>query len=147
MVAVLAERAVVDLERGLRLREVLQRDERLAGVRVVEHRVTMAEGAALDVLAGQADRHAVGQDRRKRQLLRGGPVDRALVRRSRAPRAPLAAAFELLVERKPSGDAQQRVVDVAQPRERHARSRPRGGAGRRRFRHRLDDVSLRLQRA
>src|SRR6188472_4212752 len=45
-----AERAVMDLERRARLRERLERDERLAAVRVVEHGVTLAERAPLDVL-------------------------------------------------------------------------------------------------
>ena len=76
---VLAERAVVDLEAGLRLRQALQRDVDGAGLGVVERRVAMAERAALHVLAGQPDRDAVGQDAREREFLGGGPVDRALV--------------------------------------------------------------------
>ena len=52
---VLGQRAVVDLERGARLRQRLQRHVRAAGRRVVQHRVAMAEGAALDVLAGEPD--------------------------------------------------------------------------------------------
>ena len=52
----------------------------LAGVRVVEHGVAVAERAALDVLAGQPDRHAVGEDAGKRQLLGRRPVDRPLGR-------------------------------------------------------------------
>ena len=46
---------------------------------VVEHGVAMAEGAALDVLAGQPDADAVGEDRGVGQLLGARPVDRALV--------------------------------------------------------------------
>ena len=87
---VLAEGTVVDLERGARLREFLQRNQLLAGVRVVKHRVAMAERAALDVLAGHADRDAVGEDRRQRQFLRRRPIDRALVRVRERGAAPLA---------------------------------------------------------
>ena len=53
---VLGQRAVVNLERRSRLRQLLQRHELRAGVRVVKHGVALAERAALDVLAGQADR-------------------------------------------------------------------------------------------
>ena len=76
----LGERAVVDLERGPRLRQLLQRHVLDARVGVVQHRVAVAERAALHVLAGEADRRALGQDAGKRQLLGAGPVHGALVR-------------------------------------------------------------------
>src|SRR5205085_4223462 len=41
---VLAQRAVANLERRARLRELLQRNQLLAGVRVMEDRMAMAEG-------------------------------------------------------------------------------------------------------
>ena len=76
---VFGERAVVDLERGARLRQRLQRHVHPAVVGVVEDRVPVAERAALDVLAGQADADAVGQNRGERQLLGGRPVHGPLV--------------------------------------------------------------------
>ena len=79
---VLGQRAVVDLEGGLRLRQRLQRRVHAAGLDVVEHGVTMAERAALDVLASQADAGPVGQDRRERQLL-GAATSPPSVRRAR----------------------------------------------------------------
>ena len=63
------------------LRQMLERHESIAGFRVVEHRMAMAEGAALDVLAGEPDRYAVGEDGGERELLSRRPVDRSLVRR------------------------------------------------------------------
>ena len=117
---VLGERAVVKLERRARLRKLLQRHQLRSGIRVVEHRVALAEGAALDVLAGHADRNAVGQDRRQRQLLGGGPVDRALAGVVECLPALVARPFQLAVKRKPVRTRQQRVVDLAQAIERHA---------------------------
>ena len=67
---VLGERAVVDLERGPRLRQRLQRHVHTPVGGVVEHGVAVAERAALDVFAGQPD-----ADRRRRGS-----------RRARAPR-------------------------------------------------------------
>ena len=106
----------------------------LAGVRVVEHGVTVAEGAALDVLAGQPDRDAVGED--AWQSASSSAVAQSIVRSvglSSTRLAPLAAALELPVKREALGRRQQRVVDRAQPLERHAglrRARPRpAGAG------------------
>ena len=91
---VLGQRAVVNLEGGARLRQRLQRHVRAAGRHVVQHGVAVAERAALDVLAGQADADAVAENRRQRQLLGRRPVDRSLVdgrracaRASRAPRS------------------------------------------------------------
>ena len=60
--------------------------------------------------------------------------------------APLAPAFELAMEREAVGLNQQRVVDVAQPVEGHARGHPRGDARRRLRRHRRAVLLLRLQR-
>src|SRR5690606_25583552 len=48
----LAERTVVQLEPTLVGRDVAQRHELCAGVDVVDDRVAMREGAALDVLSG-----------------------------------------------------------------------------------------------
>ena len=112
---------------------VLQRDERLAAVRVVEHGVTLAERAALDVLTGQPDRHAVGEDGGEGEFLGSGPVDRSLGRVVQHRLAPLASALELLVKRESSGCRLQGLVDLSQPLERDSgfrRARPRpAGAG------------------
>ena len=70
-----------------------------AGLRVVQHQVALAEGAALGVLSGEPDRHAFGQQRGERQRLGVGPVDAAL----RAQRR--AAALELLPELGMDGEA------------------------------------------
>ena len=115
----LAQRRVVQLERGGRAGQVLDRADRLAGLGVVQDEVALAERAALDVLAGQADRVALGQQRREGELLGVGPVDAAVV----AER--LAAALELLdelgVDGEAVGDGEQRLVELAQ----RARRRPR----------------------
>jgi hypothetical protein len=50
----------------------------VAAHRIVIDAVAMAEGAALDVFTREPDRHAVGEDRRHRELFGGGPVDRSL---------------------------------------------------------------------
>ena len=109
----LAQRRVVQLERRQRARQRLDRADRLAGLRVVQHHVALGERAALDVLAGQADRRALGQQRRERQRLGVRPVDPAVG----AER--LAAALELLdelgMDREALGDAQQLVVEDPQP--------------------------------
>ena len=67
--------------------EVLQRDVSLLGHLVVDDGVALAERAAADILAGQADREALDQQRGEGQMLGGRPVD-AL----RRPRSPCAAA-------------------------------------------------------
>ena len=50
----------------------------------MQHRVALAEGPALGVLAGEPDRRAERQQRRERERLRVSPVDAR--RRARAPR-------------------------------------------------------------
>ncbi len=58
----LGERAVVQLHRGQRPGQVSNRRDGGPGLDVVQHQVTLAEGTALGVLAGKADRHALGQE-------------------------------------------------------------------------------------
>ena len=77
--------------------------KRVAVGRVVQHRVAMAERAALDVLAGQPDGRAVGEDRRERQFLGGGPVDRRRLRIVERLAPAIAAALELAVHVKAFG--------------------------------------------
>ena len=142
----LGERAVADLEGRLGLLERLQRDVALAGDRVVEDGVAVAERAALDVLAGEADRDAVGEDRGERQLLGGGPVDRPLVRVGQHQLAALAGAIELAVLLEAGRPRQQRGVERLELRQRHGGLHLTRGAGRRRLGDRLDEVALRLER-
>ena len=59
---VLRERAVVNLEGCFRLRDRLQRRELRACLHVVQDRVAMAEGAALDVFARDAHGDTVLED-------------------------------------------------------------------------------------
>ena len=61
-----------------------KRGEPLPGRGIVQHQVTLAESAPLDVLPGQADRGAVGKDRGEGKRLGVCPVDAAI----RAQRRP-----------------------------------------------------------
>ena len=56
--AELGEWAVVELETGARARQALHRADRLPSAGIVQDEVALAEGAALGVLACQADRVA-----------------------------------------------------------------------------------------
>ena len=105
----------------------------------------VAEGPALDVLAGHPDADAVGQDRRHRELFGRRPLDRPRVGLREHLRALLARPFELLVDRKTGRRGEERRIERGQPLERDCRVRLRGGPGRWRFRLRLDEVFLRLQ--
>src|SRR5215208_1229010 len=58
---VLGKGAVVNLKSSASLREFLQWYQLLAGIGIMKHRVAMAERAAFDVFAGDADRDAVGE--------------------------------------------------------------------------------------
>ncbi len=80
----LRERAVVDLEWRERSRQVLDRRVLEAGLLVVEDEVAVGEGAALGVLAGQADVRALGEERRVRERLRHGPTRSGPPRGSRS---------------------------------------------------------------
>ena len=79
----LRQRAVVQLERRRELGAGPHRADGLAVVRVVQDEVALAEGAALGVLAGEADRRALGEQRAVGERLGVRPVDRAA---SSAPR-------------------------------------------------------------
>ena len=71
----LRQQRVVDLDLRLVGRDVVQRDVFVLVGLVDQHRVALAERAALAVLAGQADAAALQQQRAERQRLAGGPVD------------------------------------------------------------------------
>ena len=110
-VAVLEARAWRARESGLLCSSIgasapgsaLDRREPLAGDDVVQHEVPLAERAALGVLAGEPDRHALGQQRRERQRLGVRPVDSALGPERRA--APLELLAQLRMDREPLGPA------------------------------------------
>ena len=125
----------MDLERRPGLRQRLQRQVAIAGDRVVQHRVAVAEGAALDVFAGEAHRDGVGEDRGQRQLLGRRPVHRPLVEGGEHGAAPFPAAFELLVDGEALWQGRQGRVERGQPLERHRGPHLGGGAARRHHRH------------
>ncbi len=143
---ILAERTVVELERCAGLWKFLQRNQLLAGVRVVEHCVAVTERATLDILARHADWDTVGQYRGKRKLLRGCPVDRPFVRFRTCGAASFEAALQLAVEREPLRTCEQRVVDLAKCIQRNAGRSLHGGDGGGVCRRRRSEVLLRLQR-
>jgi hypothetical protein len=131
---VLGERGVVDLERRGRGRERLERRVRLPGHRVVEDGVAMRERAPLGVLAREADRDAVLEERGEGERLRVPPVDPAL---AECIAAALELPRELRVHLEAVGDAGELLVELAQAVRRHrcddrlAGVRPRLRLGRR----------------
>jgi len=115
----------VELHRSQRAREVLHRAVLLPGLGIVEDEVALAEGPALGVLAGQADRDPLGQQRGEGQRLgrleqgmeataieieRIGEGQRFLTRlfTEGTPARALGPSPAELVERKP-GDAGQAI--------------------------------------
>ena len=76
---VLRQRAVVDLERRQRAREVLDRGVLEAGLLVVKNEVAVGERPALGVLAGEPDVGSLGQKRRVGERLGVPVLDRPVV--------------------------------------------------------------------
>ena len=72
----------------------------------------LREGAALAVLAGQPDRHRLGDQARKRQRLGVAPVDPAFVDRCDAP---LELLEQLRMDVEPVRGLDQLRVELAQP--------------------------------
>ena len=72
----LGERAVAGLERRLLRVEGRERGPGVAGLGVVTARVALREGAAARVLAADADRRALEQQRAERERLGRAPVER-----------------------------------------------------------------------
>ena len=111
----------MQLERGECVSEVLDRAHGLAGLCVVQDHVALAEGAALGVLSGEAQRDALGQQRGKGERLGVRPVD---VRRG-ALGERVATAIELFDElgmhREAIGHPQQLIAQLAQARGGHGR--------------------------
>src|SRR5437588_3512217 len=87
---VFRERTVMELEGTPGVAKMLDRRVAVAGMYVVQHQMALAECAALGVLARQADRRAVHQQRGEGERLGVRPFD-PLVRGER-----VAAALELL---------------------------------------------------
>ena len=108
----LAQRRVVQLHRRERAGQRLDRRHALAGLGVVQHEVALGERAALDVLAGQAHRRALGQQRRVGEALGLRPVDAALGADGLAP--ALELLDELGVHGEAVGDRQQLLVERLQ---------------------------------
>ena len=90
----------MDLERRRRVVEVLHRRERRARLHVVQHGVAVRERAALGVLAGEADRDAVDEQRCERERLGVPPVDAALVERRRGGARAACSSFGCGVNRR-----------------------------------------------
>ena len=107
----------MDLDRGAGTVEVLDRRVAQAGAGVVEDQVALAERAALGVLAGEPNRHAVDQQRAEGERLGLGPVDAFAAGERLA--AALELALQLGVELESLGDGEELLVDVAQALGRH----------------------------
>ena len=110
--AVLAERGVPHVETRLVLGEESQRRELSAVVRVVQDRVTLHEGRAAHVLAGQAHAGALHEERAEGQELRETPVDRLVAQRHLE--AALAQLTQLRVRFEALREVRVRVADAAQ---------------------------------
>ena len=117
--ALLGQDAVDHLDAGLLGLEVLQRDVLLLGDLVVDDRVALAERAAADILARQADREALDQQRGEGQMLGGRPVDAGALLDRLAPLLDHPAQPGMDVERRPGGRSSSGRARAA------SRSRPR----------------------
>ncbi len=109
----LREGAVVDRERGPGPRHVVERHMLRAGGGIVQHQVALAEGAALDILPGEADGGAVDQDGGEGEGFGVGPIDLA-ARGVRDRAAALPLAGELGVRLEVGRQGVDRVVEGAQ---------------------------------
>ena len=110
----LRQRRVVQLHRRERARQALDRRDPLAGLGVVQDEVALGERAALGVLAGQADRRALATAARRRRAPRPAP-SRCRRRARRVSRRRSSCLIELRVDGEALGDAQQVLVERAQP--------------------------------
>src|SRR5256885_11398005 len=103
----LGERAVVQLERRPRPGKILDRGMAAAVPGVVQHEVSLAERAALRVLAREPDRRSLGEERREGQGLRVGPLDLTV---GEGGPAPLQLLLQLGNDREAVGHEQQLLV-------------------------------------
>src|SRR5918993_5813374 len=103
----LRQRAIVELHGGQGTGKISDWRQRLPGIHVVEDEMTLAEGAALGVLAGEADRHTLSQERAESKSFGVRPLDATIGTECRP--APLQLLSELRVHRKSLGPAVQLV--------------------------------------
>src|SRR4029453_18492508 len=111
--------------------------------RIVINGVAMAESAALDILAGEANRDAVLENRRERQLFGGRPVNRPLVRVGEHRRSSLTSALELAMHGEAIRNFEQAAIEPLEAIERHGRPGALGGAAWWHLRHRRGGNPLR----
>jgi hypothetical protein len=83
-----------------------------AGVRVVQDEMPVRERAPLGVLSGEADRDALDEQAREGERLRLAPIDASLVERFHSPFEHL---HELRIDREAIRDADELVLELAQP--------------------------------
>ena len=102
----------------------------------------LAESPALHVLPRQANGDAVFENRSQRQLFRHRPVDASVIQIIQRMAPPVPGALELTVDREALGQCQKRFVQLPQPLDGDCRSRLARRARRRRFGHRLDQLTL-----
>ena len=91
------------------LRVVVQRVVRLGVIRVVQHRVALGEGAALGVLAGEADKLALLRQGTEGEQLAPAPVDVAVGERAAAL---LQHGLQALVRREVLRQVRERVGEA-----------------------------------
>src|SRR5687767_2859772 len=105
----LRERRIVDLERGFRRRQMLQRNEFGAGLDVVEDSVPVGERASRGVLSREADAGSLEEQRSERERFGVSPIDAALV--TDRGTAPLQWLDELWIWREVGRPCQQTLID------------------------------------
>src|SRR5262245_25975406 len=91
---------------------MLKRRVRRSRDDVVEHGVPVREGPSLGVLAGEPNRNPLDEQRRERKRLRLSPVDPTLLERLTPP---LELTHELRMRREPLANAEELLVEAAQP--------------------------------
>ena len=119
----LGQRAVIDLERARRLRQLASGVYTSPVFDVVQHRLAMRERAALGVLAGEAHADAVGEQRREGERLGVAPIDAAAVDRV-APARQRALNRRVELERR--RPLEQLLVERDELLGAHGRLRDRG---------------------
>ena len=108
----LGEWAVVELERGFGLGQVLDRGEALTGLLVVEDEVALGEGPAFGVLPGQAKVYPFLEQRGEGECFGLGEVDPVRVECLGPFREWLS---QLALDGEPVRNLDQRLVDGSQP--------------------------------
>ena len=106
----LGERGVVHLEAGVA--DARQRNDLPARLHIVKNQVPLAEGAPLRVLPGDADRHALPEERPQGQRLGVGPFEGEVG--SEIGSAPVQLSGELRVRQEALRPGQSRLVHLHQ---------------------------------